>query len=211
VHASTVVLGLGNPGERYRRTRHNLGFRVVDRLAERSGARFTVDVDRRATAAEPTAGDVVLAKPRTYMNLSGRAAVALCGRYRVTAERLLVVYDDADLVLGRIRIRPRGGPGGHNGLRSLIDALRTDGFPRVRLGVLGRERESTELEQYVLEPFAPDEEPVVEGMVTRAAEAVELILEAGIEAAMNRCNTRTAGEPPGPSPCPGLAGPGARW
>ncbi len=191
-----VVLGLGNPGERYAATRHNLGFLVVDRLAREVGAEFHAagEVGRRAWTAEirRPAGRVVLAKPRTYMNRAGRAAVALLAVHPVPPSRLVVVYDDADLELGRVRVRGEGGSGGHNGMRSLIAVLGGEGFPRVRLGVRGAGRDERELEQYVLEPFEADERPVAEGLVALGAEAVAAILDEGVQAAMNRFNGRSA-------------------
>jgi PTH1 family peptidyl-tRNA hydrolase len=187
-----IVLGLGNPGARYEATRHNLGFRVVEELARRTRTSFhrALPLAGKAWAAEidGPVGGVVLAKPATYMNRSGRAALALCERYGAEAGAVLVVYDDADLELGRVRLRPFGGAGGHNGMRSLIDAFRTDAFPRLRLGVRGEGREEAELADYVLQPFEPDEEPVAAGLVVLGADAVEAVLRDGLEAAMNAYN-----------------------
>jgi PTH1 family peptidyl-tRNA hydrolase len=126
------------------------------------------------------------------MNRSGRAAVALREHYGIPPEDLLVVYDDADLELGRVRIRPDGGAGGHNGMRSVITALGSEAFPRVRLGVLGQERDSTELADYVLAEFNPDEEEAARSLVLLGADAVEAALQDGIPEAMNRFNRRTA-------------------
>jgi PTH1 family peptidyl-tRNA hydrolase len=191
-----IVLGLGNPGERYRWTRHNLGHKVVDLLRERWGPRETIRTAIGKTAwavsvriaGQPT----ILSKSRTYMNRSGRAAVALREHYGIEASDLLVVYDDADLELGRIRIRPEGGAGGHNGMRSVIAALATEGFPRIRLGVLGRDREATDLADYVLAEFDPDEQAVARALATLGADAVEAVLRDGIPDAMNGYNGRTA-------------------
>ena len=187
-----IVLGLGNPGDRYRLTRHNLGFRVVEHLAERRNGvlRRTESLGRVAWTAEITlaGGDAILAKPRTYMNRSGRAAVALLGQFDAAPEDLVVVYDDADLDLGRVRVRPAGSAGGHNGVRSLIDALRSEGFPRVRLGVRAEGRDDGELADYVLEEFEPDEIPVSDRLVEVGADAVEYVLNEGVEAAMNAYN-----------------------
>jgi len=171
--APKIVLGLGNPGTRYQPTRHNLGFRVLDCLAGRWASRFerlaesgsevwTAEVERDREA-------VVLAKPLTYMNRSGRAAVALCEQYGAAAADLLVVYDDADLELGRIRLRPGGGAGGHNGLHSLIDSLGTDSIPRLRLGVRGAGRERQELADYVLDVFEPSELAIASGITSGSA------------------------------------------
>lgn len=187
-----VVLGLGNPGARYVPTRHNLGFRVIDRLVGQLGASPLVhgDLARRAWTAEGevAAGKLVLAKPRTYMNHSGRAAVALCRHFAVPPAGLILVYDDADLKLGRMRIRGAGSAGGHRGVRSVIEALGSQDFPRLRLGVRGTRREEQELEDYVLAPFEPAEEPVAAALVELAATAIRAILELGLEPAMNRFN-----------------------
>ena len=187
-----IVLGLGNPGAQYQRTRHNLGFRVVDRLA--SGAR--VAFEREAgigdvcwSAGVTIAGhDVVLAKPRTFMNRSGRAGAALLRHCDARAEDLLVVHDDADLSFGRVRLRAEGGAGGHNGLRSLITVLGTAAFPRVKLGVRGAGRDEQELADYVLADFDEDEREPAEELVREGAEAVVAVLESGLLETMNRYN-----------------------
>ena len=188
-----IVLGLGNPGTRYRATRHNMGFRVLDRLALRQGASFAATPELKAWAAEVEGpgGRFVLAKPRTYMNRSGRAAVALCAHYAVEPSEILLVYDDADLELGRLRLRLQGGAGGHNGLRSTIDALRTERIPRLRMGVRGAGRDDAELADYVLGPFLAEEQPLAAALVDLAVEAVEAAVEGGIEAAMNAFNARS--------------------
>ena len=188
-----IVLGLGNPGKRYEATRHNLGFRVLDRLAASQGASFTVENDRSACwiAEFSRPHPLVLAKPRTFMNRSGLAASELCERYAVRPSEMLVVYDDVDLELGRLRIRRSGSAGGHNGLRSLIAALDSEEIPRVRLGVLGGDRGQSELADYVLAAFDREEEAVAETLVGRAAESVQTILADGLTVAMNRYNARS--------------------
>jgi PTH1 family peptidyl-tRNA hydrolase len=196
VESTRIVIGLGNPGSEYAATRHNVGFRVLDLLATRGGKRFEIGggIGRRAWVVEMTEyseGGLVLAKPRTYMNRSGAAALALCRRYDVAPESLLVVFDDADLVLGRIRLRPEGGSGGHNGIRSMVDSLGTGTFPRIRLGVRGEERYGTDLADYVLEPFAPDEVPVADALIELGADAVEAAVSEGMERAMNLFNGRS--------------------
>lgn len=137
---------------------------------------------------------IVLAKPRCYMNRSGRAGAALGRHYGLPPHDFLVVHDDADLGLGRIRIRSGGGAGGHNGIRSLIEVFGTDAFDRVKLGVRGPDREQADLADYVLSRFGSDEEPVVERLVGLAAEAIDFILSEGMDCAMNRYNGRSAGE-----------------
>lgn len=186
-----IVLGLGNPGEHYRSTRHNVGFRVVDGLAQRwgvrlrrpLGARLRARIARTRFAGE----EVVLAQPMTYMNRVGQAAGRLLERFEADAGQLLVLHDDADLALGRLRLRPSGGTGGHNGVRSLLDTLHTASFPRLKLGVRGRGR-TGELADYVLQDFDDDELETVEQMIETGARAVEMVLERGLESAMNRFN-----------------------
>ena len=187
-----VVLGLGNDGPEYRWTRHNVGFMVADAIALRSEAAFAArgDLGRLTWTAESEWGGqrVVLAKPRTLMNRSGQAAAALRRKYGVEPGDFIVVYDDADLAFGRVRVRPEGGAGGHNGVRSLIETFGLGAFPRVKLGVLGEGRHSRDLADYVLGPFHPDERPVVATMVDRGADAVEAVLRDGVEAAQRAFN-----------------------
>lgn len=182
-----VVVGLGNPGARYRETRHNLGFRVVELLARRRSVELS-RVECNARVAET--GGVVLVLPQTYMNRSGYAVRCLAERHAFTPEDVLVVYDDVALPLGRLRLRPGGSPGGHRGMESVVENLRSDAVPRLRLGCAGMDGPAPgeELTDYVLSPFRPDEvEPAAE-MVERAADACEAWLEQGVETAMNRYN-----------------------
>jgi len=187
-----IVVGLGNPGERYRGTRHNVGFWVLDRLAERSRTAFRAEGELRRYAWDAQARlagkSVVLAKPRTYMKRSGRAVSALCRTYSFEPEQLLIVHDDADLEIGRLRIRKGGGAGGHNGVRSLIEVLGNSDFTRIRVGVRGPERDEEELADYVLSDFSKEDRPVVEQVCDVAADAVEAVLEQGVTAAMNLYN-----------------------
>jgi len=186
------VLGLGNGGARYRDTRHNVGFRVVDCLALRRGLDWgrEGDLERRVSVARWAAAEAGpwLARSEGSMNRSGAVAAALCRALGCTPAALIAVYDDVDLALGRLRLRRRGGPGGHNGVRSLIEWLGTEEFPRIRLGVSGAGREGRDLADYVLEPFERDETAAVERLVRLAADAVELALEGDFEQAMNRYN-----------------------
>lgn len=190
----TIVVGLGNPGEAYRATRHNLGFRTLDRLARRAGTRLEAAGVLRPDAwwseASLEGRPVVLAKPRTFMNRSGRAAAALCRTFETEPSDLVVVHDDADLALGRVRVRRGGASGGHNGLRSLIDVLGTPEFVRVRLGVRGEDRDEAELAEYVLEPFGPHELAAAAELIEAGADAVLSFLSAGLDATMNRFNGR---------------------
>lgn len=188
-----LVVGLGNPGRRYRGTRHNVGWEVIDLLARRFGIPVEEEEEEALVGRGTVAGcAVLLAKPLTYMNQSGRAVQGLVRRYGLAPQDLLVVYDDVDLPVGAIRIRPRGSAGGHHGMASIIEALRTQEIPRVRIGI-GRPRGDTA--EYVLSRFSPDEQPVVAEAVERAADAVETILREGLEAAQGRFNRRALPTP----------------
>lgn len=183
-----TLLGLGNPGRRYARTRHNLGFRVADAVAERLGGRFAHSgYGCRFALCDLDGSPLLLAKPTTYMNRSGEAARSLLVGLGVEPRSMLVVCDDVDLPLGRIRIRGSGGPGTHNGLRSVVDLLGTQDFPRLRLGI-GVKEAPEDLAEFVLSPFEPEEVPVVEEMVKRASEAALCFFREGLETAMNRFN-----------------------
>lgn len=184
------MVGLGNPGERYADTRHNVGFRVASRLAKRARLEFERKAADSRIAEGTFAGQrVVIARPQTFMNESGRAVRKLLDRYRLTPAELLVVYDDVDLTLGTIRIREKGGPGTHNGMRSIVAAI-GEGFPRLRIGVApAADGEiDRDLAEYVLAPFTPDEEGSAEAAVTRATEAAEVALRDGLKRAMDTFN-----------------------
>jgi PTH1 family peptidyl-tRNA hydrolase len=183
-----LVLGLGNPGPEYAWTRHNLGFMVLDELS----SRHKIPVQERTRLALTGTGTlrglpVVLAKPRTYMNLSGQAAQSLAARLQIPPSRILALVDDFTIPLGRVRVRREGGTGGHNGLASLMECLGTRSFPRIRLGIgpLAPDRDPAD---FVLEEFRADETEAVRDLVLRGADAVESWMEEGIEAAMNRFN-----------------------
>jgi len=184
-----VVVGLGNPGPEYDGTRHNVGWWMIDRLAYdwRFGA---FGREGRALVADGViAGeDVRLVKPTTYMNRSGQA-LRFLGMLQVfdVSTDLLVVVDDAALDVGRVRLRPAGSPGGHNGLKSVSGALRSDGYPRLRIGV-GRKPEGADLAEWVLSPMPTDDEEVVVGLLPELTRAVEAWISEGIEAAMSRFN-----------------------
>ena len=189
--ADRIVVGLGNPGERYADTRHNVGFRVASRLAKRARLEFERKAADSRIAEGGFAGKrVVIARPQTFMNESGRAVRKLLDRYRLTPAELLVVYDDIDLSLGTIRIREKGGPGTHNGMRSIVSEI-GEGFPRLRIGVAPAQPDGEidrDLAEYVLAPFTPDEEEVAEAAVTKATEAAEVALRDGLRRAMDTFN-----------------------
>ncbi len=186
---SYLIVGLGNPGPQYVANRHNVGFRCLERLAATRGLAFDKRQKRACVALEAIRGRrVILAQPQTFMNESGRAVVPLARFYRVTLERLLVVYDDLDLPLGTVRLRPEGGSGGHKGMRSIIEHLGGQrAFPRLRIGI-GRPPGLMDPAAYVLQNFSAAEEPQVEETLEWAVAAVETWLCDGIEAAMSQYN-----------------------
>ncbi len=187
------VVGLGNPGSRYQGTRHNLGFMVVDSLARMNGASWS---HRSLYESARTRQDnpIILLKPTTYMNLSG-SAVARALRYHIAArESLLVVCDDVNLPFGSLRLRARGSPGGHRGLESIIQALGTEEFPRLRMGI-GRPGGLVQTPAHVLSAFSPAERASLADFVDRAAAAVMATVERGIEKAMNDINRTIKEEP----------------
>lgn len=189
-----LIVGLGNPGPEYRGTRHNVGFAVVDELARRRGVeRWREQFEALVASARIDDESVALAKPLTFMNLSGRAVRALAGFYKIAPADVLVITDDAALPLGRLRARREGSSGGHNGLRSVIEALGTQAFPRLRVGV-GR-GEGRELADHVLGRFEPDEQDRVSAAVLRAADCAETWLRDGIERAMNAFNAADTQDP----------------
>ena len=182
-----LVVGLGNPGPQYAKTRHNLGFMVADLLAGRMGAQFKV---HKRSGAEIVTGrlghrPVVLAKPRTYMNESGRQVGPLAKFYSVMPTDIIVIHDELDIDFGRIRLKLGGGEGGHNGLRSVASSLGTKNFQRVRIGV-GRPPGRKDPAAYVLEPFTAAERPEVPAICEQAADATELLIEVGLETAQNQ-------------------------
>lgn len=184
-----LIVGLGNPGAEYEFTRHNLGFLLIDLLAERAGCRVTRPEDQAHVGRGRLSGvDVVLAKPQTYMNLSGDSVKGLVARYDVAAgEDLVVAVDDVAIPFGRIRIRRGGGAGGHNGLKSINARLGTQEYPRVRLGI-APDHPVGDLARYVLQPFPRAAREDVDKMLWTAADAVEAVISDGIDAAMQRFN-----------------------
>lgn len=191
-----LIVGLGNPGPGYAQTRHNVGFRVIDACADRHGLSVT-QTARKAQYAEGRwrSGErFVLLKPQTYMNHSGNAVAAALQWYKATPQDLVVVYDDMDLEVGRLRLRLAGSSGGHNGVQSIIDIIGPE-FARVRIGV-GRPLPGWAVVDWVLTRFTPDDQPLVAAAIDRAAESLEMILTDGFTKAMNVFNRSPA--PPGP-------------
>ncbi len=190
-----MVVGLGNPGKVHERNRHNVGFRCLDYWVGLHSVRF----DRREcqttiAAAEKAGSALLLAKPRTFVNLSGGAVSCLVRKHNIPLSNLLVIYDDLDLPLGQIRLRPRGGSGGHKGMKSTISALGSEDFPRIRVGI-GRppidglsDTGEDAIVSYVLGDFTPHEGEKIEPAIARVAEVIDCFLSQGVEAAMRRFN-----------------------
>lgn len=186
---SHLIVGLGNPGPRYESNRHNIGFQCVDHLARLYGAEWQRS-RFKATTADARIGPhrVLLVKPLTFMNDSGDAVAAASRWYKIPPERVLVIYDDLDLALARIRLRPGGSSGGHNGIASIIARLGTTEFPRLRIGI-GRPTRGDPVD-YVLNDFSRDQEPLVQGVYEVIDEIVRCFLNQGIREAMNSYNGR---------------------
>ena len=190
-----LIVGLGNPGAEYRDTRHNAGFMVIDALAERWRVADQWREKFEALQIKAMRGEagVILAKPLTFMNLSGRAVAAIAGFYKIPPADVLVVVDDVALAVGRLRARREGSAGGQNGLKSIIEQLGTHEFPRLRVGV-GRGASGRGLVGHVLGKFDPSERDTVSAAVLRAADASEMFLSDGIERVMNAFNAATEKE-----------------
>jgi PTH1 family peptidyl-tRNA hydrolase len=184
-----LVVGLGNPGREYTNTRHNIGFRCVDALAARHNLAFE---DKKKSKAKIALGSiqgqrVLLAKPQTYMNLSGSAVQGLAAFYQIPPAQMMVIFDDLDLPVGTLRIRSKGGSGGHKGVTNIIQRLGTQGFSRIRVGI-GRPDTPVDPASYVLQPFEGSDEVEIAEAVERVILAVETWLTDGIDLAMNRYN-----------------------
>jgi peptidyl-tRNA hydrolase, PTH1 family len=189
-----LIVGLGNPGEEYENTPHNLGFLVVDRLAETHAIRMTRKENLSLVGLGVIARKrVALAKPQTFMNLSGGAVKGLMGRYGVTPDRLVLVYDELALPWQDLRIKPKGSDAGHNGMKSVIGSLGTSEFPRVRLGIHPPGRPVGDGAKFVLAPFKRGQKQEVEEVVGRGALAVESIIAEGVEKSMTVFNRRAGG------------------
>jgi PTH1 family peptidyl-tRNA hydrolase len=189
-----LIVGLGNPDPEYQWTPHNLGFMAVDELANRNGIRVERPEGKALAGRGKIAGeDVILAKPQTYMNLSGISVRELLEKYGLDVKDLLVLWDEAQLPLGTIRIHPEGSAGSHNGAKSVIGSLGTQEFARLRLGC-GPDHPLNSRKEYVLRPMKKAELEIAAEMVGEAGDAVEMILKQGIDAAMNQYNRRKVAE-----------------
>ena len=184
-----IIAGLGNPTSQYEGTRHNAGFDVIDVIAEK----YNISVDGKKNRAYIGKGmiegqKVILAKPQTYMNLSGDSVGEMAQFYKIPPENIIVINDDISLDVGRIRVRPKGSAGGHNGLKSIIYRLNSDTFPRVKMGVGAPKHEDYDLADFVLGRFTKEEIPVMEDAIMKAEKAVAEIIKNGVQSAMNKYN-----------------------
>jgi PTH1 family peptidyl-tRNA hydrolase len=188
-----LVVGLGNPEPKYEKTRHNIGFEVIDTLARRAGVAWSENRRFQALFGEgrgPAGSKLRLLKPLTYMNRSGQAIRAAIDWYKLPSKSVLVVYDDMDLPIGRLRLRLSGSAGGHNGMKSAIAHLGTQDFPRLRIGI-GQSGEDKDTVSHVLGKFSPQEAPLVSEVLQLATDAIELSFKEGVQKAMSLYNSRT--------------------
>ena len=183
-----VIAGLGNPTTKYEGTRHNMGFSAIYQIADRYNIKMNILNHKALIGTGIIAGEkVMLVMPQTFMNLSGESIGEILRYYKLTPEDLIVLYDDIDLDIGKLRIRAKGSAGGHNGIKNIIAHIGTTEFDRVRIGV-GHKPEGRDLADYVLSRFSSEELPVVRDSVSKAADAIEVIITTGIDAAMNKFN-----------------------
>lgn len=185
-----IIVGLGNPGKDYTNTRHNIGFDTIDLLGKRNNININ-KIKFKSVYGEGTIGSekVLLVKPQTYMNNSGMTVRDIYNFYKVPIENVIIVVDDIDIDFSRVRIKGRGSAGSHNGLKSIIQLLGRDDFPRVKIGI-GSKRENQDLANFVLSRFSKDEREIIEGSILTAAESVETIIRYSLDQAMNEFNTK---------------------
>ena len=189
-----IVAGLGNPGPEYAMTRHNCGFRAIDILAEKLGvgfskSKFQSKYGEKMLEVRGNEVRVILMKPQTYMNNSGTAVSAAADFYKVPLSNIIVIYDDFDVSLGEVRVRPGGSPGSHNGMESVTSYLPGTDFPRIRIGI-GKKMPNEDVIKFVLGNFSPEQEEIIGGSLKKAADAAYLIITEGVEKAMNKTNGR---------------------
>lgn len=184
----TVIVGLGNPGNKYENTRHNIGFSTIDMLSAKHGIKVDRLKHKALTGDGSIKGErILLVKPQTFMNLSGESVREIAEWYKLPVENIIVIYDDVDLPVGTVRIRPKGSSGTHNGMKSVIYQLQSDDFPRIRIGI-GKAPGGWDLADYVLSRFSADETNDVRESIERAANAAAAIITDGVAAAMNLYN-----------------------
>jgi len=184
-----AIIGLGNPGKQYEKTRHNVGFMVADAVASLLRCNKKFKEKCFSHIYECTDHDVLIVKPQTYMNNSGVAVKNLLEDYNLKPEEILVIYDDLDLPLGTIRLRKKGSSGGHKGIQSIIENIKTENFPRLKIGI-GRPERKDQVVDYVLSEFSKDEKLIIEKVIQSAAECILNVLKYGIDKSMNFCNQR---------------------
>ncbi|MCI5604420.1 MAG: aminoacyl-tRNA hydrolase [Clostridia bacterium] len=184
-----LIVGLGNPGKQYEMTRHNIGFHTIDYIADTNKVKIN-KLKYKALYGEAVIGGekVYIVKPQTYMNLSGDSVIEFANFYKIPPENIIVINDDISLDTGRIRVRAKGSAGGHNGLKSIIYQLKSDNFPRVKIGVGAPKHEEYDLADFVLGRFTKEEIPVMEEAILKASKAVEEIIRNGPQSAMNKYN-----------------------
>lgn len=184
-----LVLGLGNPGLQYEKTRHNAGFMAADRIAEKYGCTFSKNRHDALFGECSIAGHrVILAKPQTYMNNSGAAAIKLSTFYKIPVDKIIVMFDDVSLDPGKLRIRPKGSDGGHRGMRDIIELTGTDSIARIKIGVGSKPHPEYDMKDWVLGKFSADDQKLLDGALDRAADAVAEIIAKGTASAMNKFN-----------------------
>ena len=184
-----LIAGLGNPDKKYEATRHNIGFETIDLLAHKTGIKLS-KLKHKAVWGDGIIGGekVIIAKPQTYMNLSGESIRDIASFYKIPPENIIIVCDDINIELGRVRIRPKGSDGGHNGLKSIIYQLASDEFVRIRMGVGAPKGEHYNLADYVLGRFSKEEIEILTPTANRVTEAIEAIIREGVSSAMNKYN-----------------------
>lgn len=185
-----LIVGLGNPGKQYANTRHNVGFDVIYYLSHKYDCTNTKQQHKGLTATFNLDGEkIMLCEPLTFMNLSGQCVASLANYYKIPTENIIIIYDDVDLPLGEVRVRAKGGPGTHNGMRSIVSSLGTTDFPRVRVGI-GPKNEYMDMVDFVLSRFPKDEQPIIDKSIELAGEAAILIATKGVDYAMNIINSK---------------------
>lgn len=182
-----LLVGLGNPGDKYCFTRHNIGFMIADRLSSLNRINFSNKKKGLCGTGQISGEDVILLKPQTFMNLSGESVQPVCSYYNISPENIIVLHDEIDLEFSRIKIKEGGGHGGHNGLRSIVTHIGSNNFTRIRIGV-GRPTSGQDVSGYVLQPFSQEEQAELDDLVEKVTNAVDAILKGGTLKAMNKFN-----------------------
>ncbi len=186
-----IIAGLGNPGKQYDMTRHNIGFHTIDYMADKLNVKVKKLKFKALYGECEIAGEkTLLIKPQTYMNLSGESIAGFAQFYKINPSNIIIINDDISLETGRIRVRPKGSAGGHNGLKSIIYMLESDEFPRVKMGVGAPKNENYDLADFVLGHFTKEEIPIMEKAIMKASDAAEEIIRAGVSSAMNKYNSK---------------------